>query len=228
VIEEAWDLFRAPPAEFVAARDELVRRLRAEKRKDDAAEVKALRRPTPTLWALNQLSDSDAEGVEELREAGRATRAAQEAARGVKEADARLRSAVAHLTRVALQSMTERSVAANPSRQEIESALRAAAADERVAQALGSGRLLELPAPPDELAMWSVGPTPSETSEAETDEVTLAAAPEGPDPALVSAARQEVEEGSRRVHRLQRQVEVALEDLAAARARLAELERGPA
>src|SRR4051812_44776528 len=50
------DLFALDPSEFTAARDRLVAELREAGDKGAAAEVKALRRPTVTAWALNQLA----------------------------------------------------------------------------------------------------------------------------------------------------------------------------
>src|SRR4051812_33600983 len=47
---EIRDLYRMPPEEFTAARNALASRLGKEKRKDDAAEVKALPKPTPSAW----------------------------------------------------------------------------------------------------------------------------------------------------------------------------------
>ncbi|MCU1452478.1 MAG: uncharacterized protein JWN46_624 [Acidimicrobiales bacterium] len=51
----AHDLYAVAPPNFVEARDALARGLRAEGRKDEAAELKKRRRPSPVVWALNQL-----------------------------------------------------------------------------------------------------------------------------------------------------------------------------
>jgi hypothetical protein len=48
------ELFATEPKEFTAARDALVRDLKADDRDDDAAAVKALRRPTLAIAAINQ------------------------------------------------------------------------------------------------------------------------------------------------------------------------------
>ena len=48
-------LFRLPPAEMVAARNALSDRLRKAGDKAGAASIKALKRPTPAAWALNQV-----------------------------------------------------------------------------------------------------------------------------------------------------------------------------
>jgi hypothetical protein len=48
-------LFRLPPAEMVAARNALADRLKKSGDKAAAATIKALKRPTPAAWALNQV-----------------------------------------------------------------------------------------------------------------------------------------------------------------------------
>ena len=54
---EAIDaLYALDPSDFTAARNALVKQLKAEKRKDDAAVVAALRRPSSAAWALNQVA----------------------------------------------------------------------------------------------------------------------------------------------------------------------------
>jgi hypothetical protein len=52
----ADDLYALPPGEFTRARDERAKGLRKEGRRDEADEVKALRKPTVAAWALNQLA----------------------------------------------------------------------------------------------------------------------------------------------------------------------------
>ena len=69
-LDEALDdLCSQPPEEFVAARNALVRELKSAGRKDDAAMVTALRRPTRTTWALNRLARTDHDVVDELADA---------------------------------------------------------------------------------------------------------------------------------------------------------------
>ena len=78
--DEAAELFRVPPADFIAERDALVQRLRAEGRDADATAVKALRKPTTVVWALNQLAARDPDALAAVFEAGRDLQAAQQAA----------------------------------------------------------------------------------------------------------------------------------------------------
>ena len=69
--DEAAELFRVPPEDFIAERDALVQRLRAEGRDEDATAVKALRKPTTVVWALNQLATREPDALAAVFEAGR-------------------------------------------------------------------------------------------------------------------------------------------------------------
>jgi hypothetical protein len=53
--DEVDALFKLAPEEFTAARNALVTRLKKSGRRDEAEQVKALRKPTITVWAVNQL-----------------------------------------------------------------------------------------------------------------------------------------------------------------------------
>ena len=73
-------LFAAPPSEFVAARNELAKQLRRDKRRDEATAVAALRRPGWDDWALNVTAVEQAADVASFADAASAVRAAQAAA----------------------------------------------------------------------------------------------------------------------------------------------------
>src|SRR6266700_1849895 len=77
---EPEDLADVPPEEFVAARDELAKRLKADGNVAEAAEVKKLRKPTVTRWVADQVRRHHAEDVEALRAALSRVAAAQETA----------------------------------------------------------------------------------------------------------------------------------------------------
>ena len=69
--EEGIDgLFGLPPEEFIAARDQLARQLKAGGDAAGAKRVSALRRPTVAAWAVNQAARERPELVRELLEAG--------------------------------------------------------------------------------------------------------------------------------------------------------------
>jgi hypothetical protein len=74
---EIADLYRLPFEQWTAARNALAARLRAAGRKADAEAVKALRKPSLSAWAVNQLFRSEGERMDELLAAGQRARAAQ-------------------------------------------------------------------------------------------------------------------------------------------------------
>jgi hypothetical protein len=71
-------LYRLPLAEFVAARDQLARQLRAAGDREAALRVAALRRPSVSAWAANQLAQAVPHAMAELLEVGAALRQAQQ------------------------------------------------------------------------------------------------------------------------------------------------------
>ena len=73
------DLYGLPLEEFTPARDALAKELKAAGRRDEAAEVKSLRKPSVAAWALNRAARDHPDAVERLRAAGADLRAAQEA-----------------------------------------------------------------------------------------------------------------------------------------------------
>jgi hypothetical protein len=79
--------------EFVGARDALAKELRAAGRRDDAAAVKALKKPSVAAWAVNQALRTQSKAARELWQAGDALAAAQEAILGGKGSGADLRAA---------------------------------------------------------------------------------------------------------------------------------------
>jgi hypothetical protein len=80
VQNEVDELADVPPEEFVAARDELAKRLKAEGNADAAAQVKKLRKPTVTQWVADQVRRQHADDVDALRAAVSDVAQAQELA----------------------------------------------------------------------------------------------------------------------------------------------------
>ena len=74
---EPDDLYGLPLDRFIPERTALTRALRADKRRDEAAAVAALRKPSVAAWAVNQLVRTQGAAVQELYEAGDALRTAQ-------------------------------------------------------------------------------------------------------------------------------------------------------
>jgi hypothetical protein len=140
------ELFGLPPEEFVAARDELARRLRREGEAEAAKRVKALRRPPLSAWAVNQLARQGDLGP--LLAAGERLRAAHQAAlagEGAAELRAAAkaeREAVAGLVSDALELLRE---AGHPTtdatRDRITTTLHAATASPGAAALVRDGRL---------------------------------------------------------------------------------------
>jgi hypothetical protein len=59
-------VYHGPLEEFVSRRDALVKQLRADKRREDADLVKALRKPSRTAWVLDNIADEDPASIEQL------------------------------------------------------------------------------------------------------------------------------------------------------------------
>jgi hypothetical protein len=147
-VQAGDELFGLPPEEFVAARDDLSRRLRREGEPEAAKQVKALRRPPLSAWAVNQLARGTGEGLGPLLAAGERLRAAHQAAlagEGAAELRAAAkaeRDAVAGLVRSAMELLAE---AGHPTtdatRDRVAATLHAAAASPEAAAQVGSGRL---------------------------------------------------------------------------------------
>src|SRR3954468_2121128 len=141
MVDEADELYGLPDAEFTAARDALAKRLRAEKRREDADAVKALRRPSVAAAAINRAVREH--GADEVLAAGEALRAAHEAlvrgggdAAAVREAMARERDAVRSFARRAVGEG-----ASEATEQKVRATLHAASVDDDVREALTAGRL---------------------------------------------------------------------------------------
>jgi hypothetical protein len=73
-------LYGLPLDEFTPRRDELAKELRATGKRDAAAWVKALRKPSAAAWLLNQLARTQKSDARRLLERGDALRATQERA----------------------------------------------------------------------------------------------------------------------------------------------------
>jgi hypothetical protein len=94
MIDEADKLYGLPMEDFVAQRDALAKRLRAEGRRAEADEVKALRKPSVAAWAVNQVVRSQPKEARALWKAGDDLIGAQEALLAGKGDAAALRTAV--------------------------------------------------------------------------------------------------------------------------------------
>ena len=148
------ELFALDPTEFTAARDRLAAELRRSGDKEGAAEIKALRRPTVTAWALNQLARRHGDEVRLLLAAStEVARAQAEAASGGDAATFRRltkerRELVHRLAAAGAGLLDEREPGSGAGRRDaLVSALEAASMDEEGGQALLTGRLTAEPQP---------------------------------------------------------------------------------
>jgi hypothetical protein len=137
-------LFAGPPDEFVPGRDALVRTLRAAKRADDVAAVKALRKPKAVARALDAAALADPDAVAALAAAVADVGRTQEDGGDVRAALAALRDAE--------RAVTEAAVAAvagddrPPDASTLGAAVRAVLADPEALAALQAVRLADVPA----------------------------------------------------------------------------------
>jgi hypothetical protein len=141
-------LYREPLQTFVTARDAVVKALKEAGKAEEAARVKALRKPSVPAWALDQLADRDPAGVQELLDAGAEIRAAQQAALTsdrhadrLRDATAARRKIVDRLSASAADALTEAGHAATTHIDAIRATLEAASIDPEDGERLRSGTL---------------------------------------------------------------------------------------
>jgi hypothetical protein len=141
--DEADALYELDPSEFTAARNALVKRLRADKRRDEATAVAALKRPSPVAWALNQLARRSPQVIEAALDAVEELQAATDAAvagepGNLRPATTAERAATNDVVDAAREHLGTRTEGL---RQAIVGTLRAAGADPDVAATLRAGTL---------------------------------------------------------------------------------------
>jgi hypothetical protein len=160
----AVELYAVKPDEFIAARDEHVRRARESGRASLAKAVAALRRPNQSAWLINQLARDQAEAVDELFDLGDSLRAAHQHGDGaeLQRISAERRKAEAALIRRAraLGAQAGIDVTADMAR-ETEETLAAALASPEVAEEVRAGRLTKPVAYSGFGTMLTSVPTPS-------------------------------------------------------------------
>ena len=150
--EEVDRLYELPLSEFVAARNALAKSVRAGGDKEAAAAIAALRKPSVTAWALNQVARKHPEEIDVLVHAVEALRTASAGAvsgRGsapMREARDSERDAIRRLVERARSVLESGGHAASEAQLlRIGDALRAAAGSEAGREALRAGRLAEEP-----------------------------------------------------------------------------------
>ena len=145
VSDAAADLYRMPPEDFIASRDERVKALRKDGDANAAKQVAALRKPTVGAWLVNLLVADEPELAEQVTALADQLRTAQEQLVGedLRALGRQRQELVAGLVSRArkLGRDAGRKVTGNVLDTEVESSLRAALADPDVAREVLSGRL---------------------------------------------------------------------------------------
>ena len=144
---EARDLFEKTPDLFTSARNAVVKQLKSEGRKEEAAQVAKLRRPTATTWALNQLARRQPQLIQRVIDAGDGLRQAMEKVIAgdrseFQKAQAAERAVIQEATVVAAGLLAEIGAKDNEAtRRRLSETLRAATVDQEVADQLRAGAL---------------------------------------------------------------------------------------
>jgi hypothetical protein len=159
---ELDELYASAPADFIATRDRLVRRLREAGDKEAARELARRRRPTRGAHAVNELARGEQEALAGYVELGERIRAAQVAAARDEAARDELR-ALDRDRRARLTRLLDR---VDHDRDDAERALAVALVDPELAEIVKAGHLERVPESPggfatfgDELAA-AAPPTP--------------------------------------------------------------------
>jgi hypothetical protein len=146
--DEIDRLYALPLGEFVAARNDLAKKLRTAGEREAADEVKALAKPSVSAWAVNQLAREERGGVGALLAAGERLRDAQASVLAggspgeLRDASEAERAAVSTLVRAAERLLAAAGHApAETTLARVGETLRAAAVDEEGRELLARGRV---------------------------------------------------------------------------------------
>jgi hypothetical protein len=137
------DLYGLPLDEFTRARDELVNELRRVGKKEEAEEVKALRKPPVSAWTVNQVARRHPQETKALVEAGGELRKAQRQAVGgrgpeaLREATRRHRARLDELTAIARRELAT----GDTTLQRVVQTIRSASVDKESSKRLLAGTL---------------------------------------------------------------------------------------
>lgn len=138
-------IYQVPLGEFTAARDELAKRLRDEGEREQADEVKKLRKPTAAVWLVNRLSSERELDVQRLAKAGEALGKAQAGGLSSEEFASARDEEQRSLERLyqAAGELAEREGVGAPSVERATQTLRAASLTDEGRKLLKQGRLTE-------------------------------------------------------------------------------------
>lgn len=137
-------IYGGRPDEFVSRREALAKELKAAGRRDDAAAVKRLRKPTRLAWALDAAVLNEGSAAERVNTAVTDTLAVQSAGGDPRDVFGRLRLAVNGLARAAVQAAAAHGHAADHA--DLVQAVLAVIGVSDAFDALRAGRLADIPA----------------------------------------------------------------------------------
>ncbi len=206
-------LFGLPPEDFVKEREALARRLRSERRRDEAQEVHSLKKPSQACGAINRVARDDPRLAHDVVSAGDALREAQvglgsgggsDVLRAAAHAQ---RQAVARFTRAARVALAQGGPGSEDMLRRIRDTLLAAATDPGLAEQLRAGRVVSGQAP--------VGFGPLAAALGSVEEPTVP---------VLELGRRELEAASLEAGDLEEAVKLARDGAARASGRLRELE----
>ena len=213
VPEDAHALFSLDPRDFVTARDHVATKLRKEGAKEEANAVKALRRPTVPVWALNQVARERPDEIEALVAASSEAQAAKD--KDVRAALARRRDRMHDVLVLTRQMIDGSGRPADQHELEITSALSTILASEELTRDLRNGVLTQVA---------------DESAPIEWPDVSGTPLPQGPSRELIKARaelerrRADAEEAASRLSDAQRALTAAQEAVERAEAEVARLE----
>ena len=140
---KASDLYGLPLDEFTKARDDLAKELRKGGKKEAADEVKELRKPSVSAWAINQLARRHPQEMKALVKAGDDLRKAQRGAVSGRDPDKLREATRIHRDRLDDLTATARHEldAGGQTLQRVAQTLRAGSIDKQASKALVAGTL---------------------------------------------------------------------------------------
>jgi hypothetical protein len=173
-------LYGLPLDGFTAARDELAAELREQGKREEAAEVKKLRKPSVPAWTVNQLARTHQREVDELVSVGKDLRKAQKkamaggGAEAIRDVTVRRRRAVDRLLVQAEKVLAQAEHGTSRTTlDKVEDTFQAATVDEEAADAVRTGRLARELAPPSGFELLGEGaPTPVKPRAKQTQKVS--------------------------------------------------------
>ena len=159
VAEADWDLgaeidrlYGVAPEDFVGEREALVRRLRGERRRDEAKDVHALRKPSQAAWVINRVARQDLQLADDVVSAGDALREAQlglasGGADALRAAASAQHDAVNRFRQAARHALAAEGLAGEELLRRIQETLLAAATDPELAERVRTGSVVKEKAP---------------------------------------------------------------------------------